>query len=154
MATVGDDFRQNLPQVLEKLPSGSGELHVLAVDDSLVDRKFIERLLKISSCKGEKANFHFRGYTYYCFFAFIFESFDSEADWDWNFAVTVVESGTRALQYLGLDGEKSSIGINVRKFCNSNSKYIPYECFLDTSYLELVLTMLLFGYDDRVRRLI
>ena len=33
--------------------SGSGELHVLAVDDSLVDRKVIERLLKISSCKGE-----------------------------------------------------------------------------------------------------
>lgn len=28
------------------------ELHVLAVDDSLVDRKVIERLLKISSCKG------------------------------------------------------------------------------------------------------
>ncbi|WCJ36017.1 Two-component response regulator ARR5 [Euphorbia peplus] len=49
------------------------ELHVLAVDDSLVDRKVIERLLKISSCK-----------------------------------VTAVDSGTRALQYLGLDGEKSS----------------------------------------------
>lgn len=28
------------------------ELHVLAVDDSLVDRKVIERLLKISSVKG------------------------------------------------------------------------------------------------------
>jgi hypothetical protein len=28
------------------------ELHVLAVDDSLVDRKVIERLLKISCCKG------------------------------------------------------------------------------------------------------
>ncbi|XP_010550669.1 PREDICTED: two-component response regulator ARR5 [Tarenaya hassleriana] len=57
-------------------PSGSPELlHVLAVDDSHVDRKFIERLLKISSCK-----------------------------------VTVVDSGTRALQYLGLDGEKSSVG--------------------------------------------
>ncbi|KAI3952179.1 hypothetical protein MKW98_005874 [Papaver atlanticum] len=27
------------------------ELHVLAVDDSLIDRKVIERLLKISSCK-------------------------------------------------------------------------------------------------------
>lgn len=27
-------------------------LHVLAVDDSHVDRKFIERLLKVSSCKG------------------------------------------------------------------------------------------------------
>lgn len=28
------------------------ELHVLAVDDSYVDRKVIERLLKISACKG------------------------------------------------------------------------------------------------------
>ncbi|CAN4088202.1 unnamed protein product [Withania somnifera] len=54
------------------------ELHVLAVDDSHVDRKFIERLLKISCCK-----------------------------------VTAVESGRRALQYLGLDGEKSSMGIDV-----------------------------------------
>uniref|UniRef100_A0A6N2KMQ8 Response regulatory domain-containing protein n=1 Tax=Salix viminalis TaxID=40686 RepID=A0A6N2KMQ8_SALVM len=45
-----------------------------------VDRKVIERLLKISSCK-----------------------------------VTVVESGSRALQYLGLDGEKSSVGFNDLK---------------------------------------
>ena len=28
------------------------DFHVLAVDDSFVDRKVIERLLKISSCKG------------------------------------------------------------------------------------------------------
>lgn len=33
---------------------GSPELlHVLAVDDSIVDRKFIERLLRVSSCKGK-----------------------------------------------------------------------------------------------------
>lgn len=56
------------------------ELHVLAVDDSHVDRKVIEQLLKISSCK-----------------------------------VTAVESGTRALQYLGLDGEKNSMGIDGLK---------------------------------------
>lgn len=30
---------------------GSSELHVLAVDDSHVDRRLIERLLKISSCR-------------------------------------------------------------------------------------------------------
>lgn len=29
--------------------------------------------------------------------------------------VTAVESGTRALQYLGLDGEKSSVGLDVSK---------------------------------------
>ncbi|KAI3464032.1 hypothetical protein Pfo_020695 [Paulownia fortunei] len=55
----------------------SEELHVLAVDDSLVDRKVIEKLLKISCCK-----------------------------------VTSVESGRRALQYLGLDGERSSVGFD------------------------------------------
>ncbi|XP_027339700.1 two-component response regulator ARR6-like isoform X2 [Abrus precatorius] len=71
MAAAGDVFRHSLPEV------GAGKLHVLAVDDSHVDRKVIERLLKISSCK-----------------------------------VTVVESGTRALQYLGLDGDKSALGFD------------------------------------------
>lgn len=33
-------------------PYDPEEAHVLAVDDSLVDRKIIEKLLKISSCKG------------------------------------------------------------------------------------------------------
>ncbi|KAL8042132.1 hypothetical protein ABFS82_09G031000 [Erythranthe guttata] len=55
-------------------------LHVLAVDDSLVDRKVIERLLKVSCCK-----------------------------------VTAVESGRRALQYLGLDGETSSVNFDELK---------------------------------------
>ncbi|KAL5845039.1 hypothetical protein ACOSQ4_010997 [Xanthoceras sorbifolium] len=31
--------------------AGCEELHILAVDDSSVDRKVIERLLKMSSCK-------------------------------------------------------------------------------------------------------
>ncbi|KAL9262255.1 Two-component response regulator ARR3-like protein [Drosera capensis] len=51
--------------------SSSHQAHVLAVDDSLVDRKVIETLLKISSCK-----------------------------------VTAVDSGRRALQFLGLDDEE------------------------------------------------
>ncbi|KAI4328315.1 hypothetical protein L6164_020678 [Bauhinia variegata] len=55
-------------------PPESDEVHVLAVDDSLVDRKVIERLLKISAC---------------------------------NCKVTAVDSGMRALQFLGLDAEKS-----------------------------------------------
>ncbi|XP_030447908.1 two-component response regulator ARR17-like [Syzygium oleosum] len=58
-------------------PSEPGEAHVLAVDDSLVDRKVIERLLRISS-----------------------------------FKVTTVESGSRALQVLGLDDDKSSGHVN------------------------------------------
>ncbi|XP_019462542.1 PREDICTED: two-component response regulator ARR5-like isoform X2 [Lupinus angustifolius] len=80
MTTAGDVFRHTLPELLEESPSGAAELHVLAVDDSFVDRKVIERLLKVSSCK-----------------------------------VTVVESGTRALQYLGLDGDKSSFGFDSVK---------------------------------------
>ncbi|KAL0701760.1 hypothetical protein Bca4012_057882 [Brassica carinata] len=67
-------------------PSSSSELHVLAVDDSIVDRKVIERLLRISACK-----------------------------------VTTVESGTRALQYLGLDGDKGSSGLKVLSSDQTNS---------------------------------
>ncbi|XP_073021315.1 two-component response regulator ORR3-like [Primulina eburnea] len=61
-------------ETLEDLPPcfDTHEVHVLAVDDSLVDRKVIERLLKITSCK-----------------------------------VTAVDSGRRALQYLGLDEEEN-----------------------------------------------
>ncbi|XP_039775842.1 two-component response regulator ORR9-like isoform X1 [Panicum virgatum] len=47
--------------------------HVLAVDDSLLDRKLIERLLKTSS-----------------------------------FQVTTVDSGSKALEFLGIHGEDSS----------------------------------------------
>ncbi|CAN6477677.1 unnamed protein product [Victoria cruziana] len=53
--------------------------HVLAVDDSLVDRKVIERLLKNFACR-----------------------------------VTTVESGRRALQFLGIDGDqKPSLNVNM-----------------------------------------
>ncbi|XP_028754348.1 two-component response regulator ARR5-like isoform X1 [Neltuma alba] len=69
-------------EVCDLLPPDSEEVHVLAVDDSLVDRKVIERLLRISACK-----------------------------------VTAVDSGIRALQFLGLDNQKSpseSDGFDVR----------------------------------------
>ncbi|KAK9925863.1 hypothetical protein M0R45_023125 [Rubus argutus] len=77
MATAGEVLRRN---VQESYELSEKELHVLAVDDSIIDRKVIEKLLKISCCK-----------------------------------VTAVESGTRALQYLGLDGEKSSVGLDGMK---------------------------------------
>ncbi|KAB1217452.1 Two-component response regulator ARR5 [Morella rubra] len=83
MAMAGQVLRRNLSDNVDFCDdslSGSPELHVLAVDDSLVDRKVIERLLKISSCK-----------------------------------VTAVESGPRALQFLGLDGEKGSVGFDALK---------------------------------------
>ncbi|KAJ4915386.1 Two-component response regulator ARR4 [Raphanus sativus] len=56
------------------------EVHVLAVDDSLVDRIVIERLLRITSCK-----------------------------------VTAVDSGWRALEFLGLDNEKASAELDRLK---------------------------------------
>ncbi|XP_015883563.2 two-component response regulator ARR6 [Ziziphus jujuba] len=77
MASAGEVLRR---KSLENVEISDQQLHVLAVDDSHVDRKVIERLLKISACK-----------------------------------VTAVESGTRALQYLGLDGEKSSVGLDGLK---------------------------------------
>ncbi|XWS68927.1 hypothetical protein CRYUN_Cryun04dG0135300 [Craigia yunnanensis] len=61
-------------------PADTEEVHVLAVDDSHVDRKVIEKLLRISSCK-----------------------------------VTVVDSGRRALQFLGLDEEKETNGFDGLK---------------------------------------
>lgn len=51
MAAVSDVLTQGLPDV------GAGKLHVLAVDDSHVDRKVIEKLLKISSCQGKYCQF-------------------------------------------------------------------------------------------------
>ena len=53
-SAAGEFLRHVLPEkvgVSDHSAAGS-ELHVLAVDDSHVDRKVIERLLKISSCKG------------------------------------------------------------------------------------------------------
>ena len=35
----------------------------------------------------------------------------------WNCTVTTVDSGMRALKYLGLDEEESSVSIDVRNFC-------------------------------------
>ncbi|XP_077217177.1 two-component response regulator ORR3-like [Tasmannia lanceolata] len=79
MTRNGVFFRRQRPETAEEC-SASQVLHVLAVDDSAIDRKVIERLLKISAYK-----------------------------------VTTVDSGTRALQFLGLDGENSSVGFDGLK---------------------------------------
>ncbi|CAH8383920.1 unnamed protein product [Eruca vesicaria subsp. sativa] len=65
---------------MESPPLDVDEVHVLAVDDSLVDRIVIERLLRITSCK-----------------------------------VTAVDSGWRALEFLGLDNEKASAELDRLK---------------------------------------
>jgi two-component response regulator (ARR-A family) len=120
MAAAGEIFRSNLTELLEESHSGADELHVLAVDDSLVDRKVIERLLKISSCKGIIMILSIENSMFLYFFLFGIDS--EKCFWNWNlslFSVTVVESARRALQYLGLDedGENSDIGFDVSKFC-------------------------------------
>ena len=74
MATVGEVFRRSLPETIDQVrddSSSSSELHVLAVDDSLVDRKVIERLLKISSCKGI-----YMGCGWFCRCCFWFEKME------------------------------------------------------------------------------
>lgn len=48
---VGEVMRMEIPAGGD-MSVTSPELHVLAVDDSIVDRKVIERLLRISACKG------------------------------------------------------------------------------------------------------
>ncbi|GAV71960.1 Response_reg domain-containing protein [Cephalotus follicularis] len=61
--------------------------HVLAVDDSLIDRKLLEKLLKVSSCQ-----------------------------------VTCVESGDKALEYLGLlDGLECDATLSSSSFSSTQS---------------------------------
>jgi two-component response regulator (ARR-A family) len=98
------------------------QFHVLAVDDSLIDRKLIEKLLKTSSYQGwpnipnsftrilcNSSIFHgslFLGSS----FAFILIGFGC---FSYNFfsffmPVTTVDSGTKALEFLGLHEDDQS----------------------------------------------
>ncbi|KAH9323405.1 hypothetical protein KI387_018044, partial [Taxus chinensis] len=69
MSSSCDDFGQ--------VGTSTSQPHVLAVDDSIIDRKVIERLLKNSSYK-----------------------------------VTTVDSGTRALEFLGLGNDHNTVNNN------------------------------------------
>ncbi|XP_057807864.1 two-component response regulator ARR9-like [Salvia miltiorrhiza] len=80
------------------------QFHVLAVDDSIIDRKLIERLLKTSS-----------------------------------YQVTVVESGVKALEFLGLVDDEEDDEIS-----NSNSNFQRVEVnLIITDYSMPAIT----GYD-------
>lgn len=72
MAAAGEILRPNLPGKVDVSGEASSELHVLAVDDSFVDRKVIERLLKISSCKGTFACLIYLFIFYLIFFYEVF----------------------------------------------------------------------------------
>ena len=43
------------------------------------------------------------------------------------YAVTAVESGTRALQYLGLDGERASVGFDVRNISSDSVIFVFFH---------------------------
>lgn len=91
---VGDVMRMEIPAGGD-LTVTSPELHVLAVDDSIVDRKVIERLLRISSCKGKKFS-HSALFlcviTLLCFLLMSVSCFcylsDDCRKWDYGFAVS------------------------------------------------------------------
>lgn len=77
---------------------------------------WIVRLLKGCSNSLLAKVFH-NPFVFSSVLAFTWIIFSTVIDWFvFCFAVTVVESGTRALQYLGLDGDTSSIGFDVSNF--------------------------------------
>lgn len=84
------------------------QFHVLAVDDSVIDRKLIEMLLKTSACQGTFLIL-ILGFWVYEFgillFAILYSLISWVTIWDINSivdAVTTVDSGSKALEFLGL----------------------------------------------------
>ena len=90
--------------------AAESQFHVLAVDDSLVDRKWIEKLLKTSSFQGmfiRRLNFFlfppiilFLGFWLLIFCGFF-----------WT--VTVVDSVSKALEFLGLQEAEQERKVNL-----------------------------------------
>lgn len=104
MAAAGEVLRPHMPEKVELSGESPAELHVLAVDDSLVDRIVIEKLLKISSCKGESLNFFFPVYQgervlfiyIYLFIIFLKWDFffsDCCGEWDESSAISGIRWG-------------------------------------------------------------
>ncbi|KAH0912222.1 hypothetical protein HID58_035543 [Brassica napus] len=93
------------------------ELHVLAVDDNLMDRKLVERILKISSCKGKLY------YSNFQFFIFLLNPKNQDSSMLWYY-VTTAENGIRALEYLGL-GDSQQADSSSTNNESSNLKEVP-----------------------------
>ncbi|PWZ46027.1 hypothetical protein Zm00014a_034014 [Zea mays] len=86
--------------------------HVLAVDDSLPDRKLIERLLKTSSFQGKLSHR-----------MIIPVSFASALSLT---KVTTVDSGSKALQFLGLHDQDSTVPpVHTHQLESSSLRDIP-----------------------------
>ncbi|XP_039013346.1 two-component response regulator ARR9-like isoform X2 [Hibiscus syriacus] len=87
--------------------AADSEFHVLAVDDSIIDRKLIERLLKTSS-----------------------------------FQVTTVDSGSKALEFLGLHEDDGIINTNTPSVSPNNHQEVEVNLVI-TDYCMPGMT----GYD-------
>lgn len=104
---------------LDRFTTSDSEVHVLAVDDNLVDRTVIERLLRLTACRGQFIVFPcsiFYSISFLLSFSYLGPvSFSGNSFWVClGFIVTAVDSGIRALQYLGLQEETSSqVGFDV-----------------------------------------
>ncbi|XP_027175697.1 two-component response regulator ORR9 isoform X1 [Coffea eugenioides] len=90
------------------MAAAESQFHVLAVDDSIIDRKLIERLLKTSSYR----------------------------------AVTTVDSGSKALEFLGLLGDDDHGNPNQPCICTNHSQEVAVNLVI-TDYCMPGMT----GYD-------
>lgn len=97
------------------------QFHVLAVDDSILDRKLIERLLKTSSYHGMCLHVLALIYIKVVFFIWFVMILMFECSWVFSFlffTVTAVDSGIKALEFLGLQRDAhvtkdlSSVALN------------------------------------------
>lgn len=94
------------------MASSETKFHVLAVDDTLIDRKLIEKLLKTSSYQG---SFLVSQHA----FLFYLTGFVLVLIWV-VFAVTAVDSGTKALEFLGLnnnDHRDVEVNLIITDYC-------------------------------------
>lgn len=103
------------------------QFHVLAVDDSIIDRKLIERLLKTSSYQGQ---FIINLYIFLKFIVSFLPFFFVGLILCWFLlvylliAVTVVESGVKALEFLGLVDDEDDENSNTDdSYSNSHNHH-------------------------------
>lgn len=119
------------------LAAAEAQFHVLAVDDSLIDRKLIERLLKTSSYQGTR---FFIGLLSLLFFIYVY--YFCVADLHLLVAVTTVDSGSKALEFLGWNESSSD-----EAFLSPKNQQVAFAFSLTLSLshiIEPVLQMYLF----------
>ena len=103
--------------------AADSQFHVLAVDDSLIDRKLIERLLKTSSYQGIFLSSVFFNPISVCLGIGLVNSL-----FDLVSVVTTVDSGSKALEFLGLIEEHQHT--NFKSPSSSSSSNIHHQVIL------------------------